>query len=120
MESVGDFEYHAKELIGHGAFAIVYRGRHRKVNEDGAGQIFPFLRREMKKLISFVCSDVVGKRAKGLMGFVYLSIISVPDHDLNKNSDFRDQSEKVKLLVTLRELVPLPTQLLDGPRARLR
>lgn len=54
MEIVGDFEYHPKELIGHGAFAVVYRGRHRKVNDDGAGQNFLFRRREMKKLISFV------------------------------------------------------------------
>ncbi|XP_017771399.1 PREDICTED: serine/threonine-protein kinase unc-51 isoform X2 [Nicrophorus vespilloides] len=30
MESIGDFEYNSKELIGHGAFAVVYKGRHRK------------------------------------------------------------------------------------------
>lgn len=32
MEIVGDFEYNPKELIGHGAFAVVFRGRHKKVN----------------------------------------------------------------------------------------
>jgi hypothetical protein len=32
METVGDFEYNPKELIGHGAFAVVFRGRHKKVN----------------------------------------------------------------------------------------
>lgn len=31
MEVVGDFEYNPKELIGHGAFAVVFRGRHKKV-----------------------------------------------------------------------------------------
>ena len=31
MESVGDFEYNAKDLIGHGAFAVVFKGRHKKV-----------------------------------------------------------------------------------------
>lgn len=31
MEIVGDFEYNPKELIGHGAFAVVFRGRHKKV-----------------------------------------------------------------------------------------
>lgn len=31
METVGDFEYNPKELIGHGAFAVVFRGRHKKV-----------------------------------------------------------------------------------------
>uniref|UniRef100_A0A1I8J7F6 Non-specific serine/threonine protein kinase n=1 Tax=Macrostomum lignano TaxID=282301 RepID=A0A1I8J7F6_9PLAT len=29
MESVGEFEYSTRELIGHGAFALVYKGRHR-------------------------------------------------------------------------------------------
>lgn len=33
MEIVGDFEYNPKELIGHGAFAVVFRGRHKKVSE---------------------------------------------------------------------------------------
>lgn len=32
---VGDFEYSKKDLIGHGAFAVVFKGRHRKVNSDG-------------------------------------------------------------------------------------
>lgn len=36
MEVVGDFEYSKKDLIGHGAFAVVFKGRHRKVNSDGA------------------------------------------------------------------------------------
>ena len=27
MDSIGDFEYNKKDLIGHGAFAIVYKGR---------------------------------------------------------------------------------------------
>ena len=27
MESVGIYEYASKDLIGHGAFAVVYRGR---------------------------------------------------------------------------------------------
>nr|CAD7590341.1 unnamed protein product [Timema genevievae] len=30
MEGVGDFEYNNKDLIGHGAFAVVFKGRHRK------------------------------------------------------------------------------------------
>lgn len=32
---VGDFEYSKKDLIGHGAFAVVFKGRHRKVNSAG-------------------------------------------------------------------------------------
>uniref|UniRef100_A0A672GWU6 non-specific serine/threonine protein kinase n=1 Tax=Salarias fasciatus TaxID=181472 RepID=A0A672GWU6_SALFA len=30
MEPVGDFEYSRKDLVGHGAFAVVFKGRHRK------------------------------------------------------------------------------------------
>lgn len=32
MEIVGDYEYNTKDLIGHGAFAVVYKGTHRKVS----------------------------------------------------------------------------------------
>lgn len=28
---VGDYEYNTRDLIGHGAFAVVFKGRHRKV-----------------------------------------------------------------------------------------
>lgn len=31
MENVGDYEYRSKDLIGHGAFAVVYKGRVKKV-----------------------------------------------------------------------------------------
>ncbi|XP_035743352.1 serine/threonine-protein kinase unc-51-like [Vespa mandarinia] len=30
MEVIGEYEYNTKDLIGHGAFAVVFRGRHRK------------------------------------------------------------------------------------------
>ncbi|KAL6427029.1 hypothetical protein ACFW04_009309 [Cataglyphis niger] len=30
MEIIGDYEYNPKDLIGTGAFAVVFRGRHRK------------------------------------------------------------------------------------------
>lgn len=30
-EQVGEFVYHKKDLIGHGAFAVVFKGHHRKV-----------------------------------------------------------------------------------------
>uniref|UniRef100_T1E7T2 Putative autophagy-specific protein 1 n=1 Tax=Anopheles aquasalis TaxID=42839 RepID=T1E7T2_ANOAQ len=32
MEVVGNFEYNSKELIGHGAFAVVFKGRHRETH----------------------------------------------------------------------------------------
>ncbi|XP_037956113.1 serine/threonine-protein kinase ULK1-like [Teleopsis dalmanni] len=30
MNIVGDYEYSTKDMLGHGAFAVVYKGRHRK------------------------------------------------------------------------------------------
>lgn len=51
FETVGDFEYNPKELIGHGAFAVVFRGRHKKVNMKCDWKIF---HEKNKKLISFV------------------------------------------------------------------
>jgi len=35
MEPVGEFEYSKKDLIGHGAFAVVFKGRYRKVRDCG-------------------------------------------------------------------------------------
>lgn len=32
METVGKFEFSRKDLIGHGAFAVVFKGRHREVS----------------------------------------------------------------------------------------
>lgn len=33
MEEFDDFTYNKKDLIGHGAFAVVYRGRYKAVSE---------------------------------------------------------------------------------------
>lgn len=38
MEVVGDFEYSKRDLVGHGAFAVVFRGRHRQVSPVGRGE----------------------------------------------------------------------------------
>lgn len=34
MESVGDYEYNTKDLIGQGAFAVVYKGKSKKVSHS--------------------------------------------------------------------------------------
>lgn len=36
METVGKFEFSRKDLIGHGAFAVVFKGRHREVRPGPA------------------------------------------------------------------------------------
>lgn len=41
---VGDYEYNTRDLIGHGAFAVVFKGRHRRVSENIPVEgLFPFL-----------------------------------------------------------------------------
>lgn len=62
FEAVGDFEYNPKELIGHGAFAVVFRGRHKKVTWGKLGK--------NKKLISFVQCRA-GVKKVGEMGKCY-------------------------------------------------
>lgn len=41
METVDEFEYAKKDLVGHGAFAIVYKGRLIKVAVAYIDKIFP-------------------------------------------------------------------------------
>ena len=55
MESVGDFEYNAKDLIGHGAFAVVFKGRQKKVtrvnkNKEVASFFFRKMRRYSERM----------------------------------------------------------------------
>lgn len=51
METVGDFEYNSRDLIGHGAFAVVFKGRHRKV-----GSLLNFLN-SFRHLGVLKCAD---------------------------------------------------------------
>lgn len=34
MEKLGNYEYNPKDLIGHGAFAVVFKGRNRHNHDD--------------------------------------------------------------------------------------
>lgn len=36
---IGDYEYNSKDLIGHGAFAVVFKGRNRKVRMCSAKSV---------------------------------------------------------------------------------
>lgn len=37
---IGDYEYNSKDLIGHGAFAVVFKGRNRKVRMCSVNYFF--------------------------------------------------------------------------------
>lgn len=47
METVGKFEFSRKDLIGHGAFAVVFKGRHKEVSgpSDDFYRVFFFFSR---------------------------------------------------------------------------
>lgn len=59
MESIGKFEFSRKDLIGHGAFAVVFKGRHKEVtfisdvNFDLCGSL------EMNRLCCCCCCAYV-------------------------------------------------------------
>ena len=59
MEPIGDFEYSKKDLIGHGAFAVVFKGRHRKVSRfDQQTSAMMMLAGTQQKFIASACLSV--------------------------------------------------------------
>ncbi|XP_063708462.1 serine/threonine-protein kinase ULK2 [Culicoides brevitarsis] len=58
MEIVGDFEYNSKDLIGHGAFAVVFKGRHRKKTN------FPVAIKSITKKSLAKSQNLLGKEIK--------------------------------------------------------
>ena len=51
-ENVGEFVYNKKDLIGHGAFAVVFKGHHRKVTSTSILE-----RAKKKRFIYFFLFD---------------------------------------------------------------
>jgi len=58
MEVVGDFEYNSKDLIGHGAFAVVFKGRHKKKTN------FPVAIKSITKKNLAKSQNLLGKEIK--------------------------------------------------------
>ncbi|XP_039270957.2 serine/threonine-protein kinase ULK1-like [Styela clava] len=68
MESIGEYEYSRKNLIGHGAFALVYKGRHKKtklpvaikcINKKNLGRSSTLLGKEINILKEFHHENIV-------------------------------------------------------------
>ncbi|XP_055534724.1 serine/threonine-protein kinase ULK2 [Wyeomyia smithii] len=57
MEVVGNFEYNSKDLIGHGAFAVVFKGRHREKH-------FPVAIKSITKKSLAKSQSLLGKEIK--------------------------------------------------------
>eukprot|EP00066_Takifugu_rubripes_P026829 XP_011616095.1 PREDICTED: serine/threonine-protein kinase ULK1-like [Takifugu rubripes] len=69
METVGKFEFSRKELVGHGAFAVVFKGRHREkpdwevavkcINKKNLGKSQALLGKEIRILKELKHDNIV-------------------------------------------------------------
>ncbi|XP_067421925.1 serine/threonine-protein kinase ULK2 isoform X7 [Emydura macquarii macquarii] len=82
MEAVGDFEYSKKDLIGHGAFAVVFKGRHRK-KTDWEVAIKSINKKNLSK-----SQILLGKEIKILKELQHDNIVALYDVQEMPNSVF--------------------------------
>ncbi|XP_038614659.1 serine/threonine-protein kinase ULK2 isoform X2 [Tachyglossus aculeatus] len=82
MELVGDFEYSKKDLIGHGAFAVVFKGRHRK-KTDWEVAIKSINKKNLSK-----SQILLGKEIKILKELQHENIVALYDVQELPNSVF--------------------------------
>ncbi|XP_063151809.1 serine/threonine-protein kinase ULK2 isoform X2 [Candoia aspera] len=82
MEVVGDFEYSKKDLIGHGAFAVVFKGRHRK-KTDWEVAIKSINKKNLSK-----SQLLLGKEIKILKELQHENIVALYDVQEMPNSVF--------------------------------
>lgn len=82
MEVVGDFEYSKKDLIGHGAFAVVFKGRHRK-KTDWEVAIKSINKKNLSK-----SQILLGKEIKILKELQHENIVALYDVQEMPNSVF--------------------------------
>ncbi|CAN9510997.1 unnamed protein product [Ophioblennius macclurei] len=82
MEPVGDFEYSRKDLVGHGAFAVVFKGRHRK-KTDWEVAIKSINKKNLSK-----SQILLGKEIKILKELQHENIVALYDVQETPNSVF--------------------------------
>ncbi|XP_059187823.1 serine/threonine-protein kinase ULK2 [Centropristis striata] len=80
METVGDFEYSRKDLVGHGAFAVVFKGRHRK-KTDWEVAIKSINKKNLSK-----SQILLGKEIKILKELQHENIVALYDVQETPNS----------------------------------
>uniref|UniRef100_A0A673BBM6 non-specific serine/threonine protein kinase n=1 Tax=Sphaeramia orbicularis TaxID=375764 RepID=A0A673BBM6_9TELE len=100
METVGDFEYSRKDLVGHGAFAVVFKGRHRK-KTDWEVAIKSINKKNLSK-----SQILLGKEIKILKVSMTLSCLSLIISMYLKNSLYcngGDLADYLQAKGTLRE-----------------
>ncbi|OXB54494.1 hypothetical protein ASZ78_002877 [Callipepla squamata] len=84
MEAVGDFEYSKKDLIGHGAFAVVFKGRHRK-KTDWEVAIKSINKKNLSK-----SQILLGKEIKILKELQHENIVALYDVQYCNGGDLAD------------------------------
>ncbi|XP_006533572.1 serine/threonine-protein kinase ULK2 isoform X3 [Mus musculus] len=82
MEVVGDFEYCKRDLVGHGAFAVVFRGRHRQ-KTDWEVAIKSINKKNLSK-----SQILLGKEIKILKELQHENIVALYDVQELPNSVF--------------------------------
>ncbi|XP_044058449.1 serine/threonine-protein kinase ULK2 isoform X2 [Siniperca chuatsi] len=84
METVGDFEYSRKDLVGHGAFAVVFKGRHRK-KTDWEVAIKSINKKNLSK-----SQILLGKEIKILKELQHENIVALYDVQYCNGGDLAD------------------------------
>lgn len=82
VEQVGEFIYHKKDLIGHGAFAVVFKGHHRK-KEDFVVAIKVIAKKNIAKT-----QNLLAKEIKILKELHHENVVSLFDCEETPNSVF--------------------------------
>ncbi|XP_022249129.1 serine/threonine-protein kinase unc-51-like [Limulus polyphemus] len=57
METVGDYEYNTKDLIGHGAFAVVFKGKH-KMKHDFTVAVKSITKKNLAKSQNLLAKEI--------------------------------------------------------------
>ena len=76
MEVVGEYEYSPKDLIGHGAFAVVYKGRH-QVRHDVTVAIKSITKKNLAKSQNLLEKEI--KILKELTELQHVNVVALMD-----------------------------------------
>lgn len=76
MEAVGEYEYSPKDLIGHGAFAVVYKGRHR-VRQDLTVAIKSITKKNLAKSQNLLEKEI--KILKEMTELQHVNVVALMD-----------------------------------------
>ncbi|KAG7241437.1 hypothetical protein INR49_025637, partial [Caranx melampygus] len=84
MESVGKFEFNRKDLIGHGAFAVVFKGRH-KERRDWEVAVKCINKKNLAK-----SQSLLGKEIKILKELKHENIVRLLDYQYCNGGDLAE------------------------------